>query len=253
MDVAPERSHAAQAQADQACATVWSLLETLEPRTRGAFMLHALLAEDLPTVARWLGVGLEDCRARVAQARIQLRASLGDLAASNPSLFFPFPGVTMSPRLDYLRQAPQAFKKYLDFNLLAKDRSIEQSLGDLVAIRASQVNGCAFCVDMHVKEATVHGERPLRLHHLAIWRESTLFTPRERAALAWTEVLTRIPEHGIADDLYDHVRTQLTEAELTDLTWLVVAINGWNRVNVAFRNEPGSKDAEYGLDKANLA
>ena len=159
----------------------------------------------------------------------------------------------MTPRLDYLRQAPQAFKKYLDFNLLAKDRSIEQSLGDLVAIRASQVNGCAFCVDMHIKEATVHGERALRLHHLAIWRESKLFTPRERAALAWTEVLTRIPEHGVADDLYDRVRTQLTEAELTDLTWLVVAINGWNRVNVAFRNEPGSKDAEYGLDKANLA
>src|SRR5689334_3746685 len=118
MDDAPERSHAAHALADQACATAWSLLETLEPRTRAAFMLHALLAEDLRTVARWLGVGLEDCRARVAQARIQLRATLGNLAASNPSLFLPFPGVTMPPRLDYVRQAPQAFKKYLDFNLL---------------------------------------------------------------------------------------------------------------------------------------
>jgi AhpD family alkylhydroperoxidase len=159
----------------------------------------------------------------------------------------------MPARLDYLRQAPQAFKKYLDFNMHAKDRSIEQSLGDLVAIRASQLNGCAFCVDMHAKEATIHGERPLRLYHLPIWRESTLFTPRERAALAWTEVLTRIPEHGVPDELYEDVRTQLTEAELTDLTWLVVAINGWNRMGVAFRAEPGSKDAEYGLDKANLA
>jgi AhpD family alkylhydroperoxidase len=159
----------------------------------------------------------------------------------------------MSPRIDYLRQAPQSFKKFLDFNMLAKDRSIEQSLGDLVAIRASQVNGCAFCVDMHVKEATLHGERALRLHHLAIWRESTLFTPRERAALAWTEILTRIPEHGVPEDVYERVRTTLSEAELTDLTWLVVAINGWNRVNVAFRNEPGSRDVEYGLDKAKLA
>ena len=74
-------------------------------------------------------------------------------------------------------------------------------------IRASQINGCAYCVDMHVKEATIHGERPLRLHHIAIWRESTLFVPRERAALAWTEILTQLPAQGVPDDVYERVRS----------------------------------------------
>ena len=99
----------------------------------------------------------------------------------------------------------------------------------------------------------MHGERELRLHHLAIWRESTLFAPRERAALAWTEALTRLPEHGVSDDIYERVRTQFSEKELSDLTFEVTAINGWNRANVAFRTVPGSADKAFGLDKANLA
>ncbi|MGO4781231.1 carboxymuconolactone decarboxylase family protein, partial [Lysobacter sp. 2RAB21] len=87
-------------------------------------------------------------------------------------------------------------------------------------------------MDMHIKQATLHGERPLRLHHLAIWRESTLFAPRERAALAWTEALTDIPAHGVADDIYERVRTQLSEKELSDLSFVVMNINAWNRVNI---------------------
>jgi alkylhydroperoxidase family enzyme len=106
---------------------------------------------------------------------------------------------------------------------------------------------------MHVKEAHIHGERELRIHHLAAWRESTLFAPRERAALAWTEVLTRLPEHGVPDDIYERVRTQFSEQELSDLTFDVMAINGWNRANVAFKMVPGSFDKAFGLDKANLA
>ncbi len=105
---------------------------------------------------------------------------------------------------------------------------------------------------MHVKQATIHGERPLRLHHLAVWRESTLFSPRERAALAWTEVLTQLPAHGVPDELYERVRGQLSEQEVLDLTHAVMGINAWNRINIAFRSEPGSRDKAWGLDKADL-
>lgn len=160
----------------------------------------------------------------------------------------------MTQRINYMQQSPELFKKYLEFSTAAKTgSSIEAPLQHLIEIRASQINGCGFCVDMHVKQATIHGERPLRLHHLAIWRESTLFSPRERAALAWTEALTTLPPHGVPDDVYDEVRTQLSEKELSDLSFLVMAINGWNRVNVGLRGVPGSHDKAFGLDKAGLA
>jgi AhpD family alkylhydroperoxidase len=152
-------------------------------------------------------------------------------------------------RLDYARLAPDLFKKYLDFGMAFR---LDETLALLVDIRASQLNGCAFCLDMHVKQARIHGERELRLHHVAIWRESPLFTPKERAALAWTEALTRIEPQGVSDAAYEEVREHFPEEELAQLTFRVVAINGWNRLNVAFRNPPGSKDKLFGLDKAGL-
>jgi AhpD family alkylhydroperoxidase len=154
------------------------------------------------------------------------------------------------PRLDYTRLSADLFKKYLDFSMASR---LDETLALLVDIRASQLNGCAFCLDMHVKQARIHGERELRLHHVAIWRESQLFSPRERAALAWTEALTRIAPEGISDAAYAEAREQFGEQELSELTWRVAAINGWNRLNVAFRNPPGSKDKMFGLDKAGLA
>jgi AhpD family alkylhydroperoxidase len=159
----------------------------------------------------------------------------------------------MTQRIDYQQQSPEPFKKLLPFSLALNESTIEQSIRHLVDIRASQINGCAFCVDMHVKEATMHGERPLRLHHVAIWRESTLFSARERAALEWTEILTRIPAGGVPDDVYERVRTQLSEQELSDLTFLVMSINAWNRVSVGFRVVPGSYDKAFGLDKSGLS
>lgn len=159
----------------------------------------------------------------------------------------------MTQRIDYMQQSPAAFKKLVELGALIHDSGIEQTILDLVAIRASQLNGCAFCLDMHIKQATLHGERPLRLHHLAAWRESTLFVPRERAALAWTEALTVLAPHGVADDLYERVRGQYSEKELTDLTYEVMTINAWNRINVAFQTAPGAYDKAYGLDKAGLA
>ncbi|CAG2151005.1 hypothetical protein LMG31506_04344 [Cupriavidus yeoncheonensis] len=158
----------------------------------------------------------------------------------------------MTQRTNYFQQSPELSKKLMEFGPLFQKTTIEAPIRELVEIRASQLNGCAFCVDMHIKMAKIHGERELRLHHVAIWRESTLFSPRERAALAWTEVLTRLPADGVPDDIYERVRTQYSEKELSDLTFLVGAINTWNRLNVAFRMVPGSSDKAFGLDKANL-
>jgi AhpD family alkylhydroperoxidase len=159
----------------------------------------------------------------------------------------------MSQRIDYQKQSPELFKKFVEFSMALQHSAIEETIRDLVDIRASQLNGCAFCLDMHVKAATQHGERPLRLHHVAIWRESTLFSQRERAALAWTEVLTRIPADGVPDDVYDRVRSVLSEKELSDLTFLVMAINAWNRVNVGFRIVPGTYDKAFGVDRSGLS
>lgn len=157
------------------------------------------------------------------------------------------------PRAEFAKQAPELFKKYLDFSLaVSRDGGIGPTISHLVDIRASQLNGCAFCLDMHVKEAKLHGERELRLHHVAIWRESALFDARERAALAWTEALTQLPPHGISDALYAELREQFSEKELVGMTCRVMAINGWNRINVALRTVPGSLDQAYGLDKAQL-
>jgi len=157
-------------------------------------------------------------------------------------------------RLNYMLQSPELGKKLVDFSMaIANSGHIEQALSHLVDIRASQMNGCAFCLDMHVKEAKLHGERELRLYHVAIWRESPLFTPKERAALALTEALTQIAPTGISDELYAEVREQFSEKELSTLTFRVMGINAWNRANVAFRTTPGAHDKAFGLDKAGLA
>jgi AhpD family alkylhydroperoxidase len=158
----------------------------------------------------------------------------------------------MTQRLNYFQQSAELSRKLVELDGLLQKTTIEESIRELVEIRASQLNGCAFCVDMHIKMAKIHGERELRLHHVAIWRESTLFSARERAALEWTDVLTHLPANGVPDDLYERVREQYQEKELSDLTFLVGAINSWNRLNVAFRVVPGSFDKMFGLDKAHL-
>ena len=159
----------------------------------------------------------------------------------------------MTQRLNYAQQSPELFKKFMEFSMALKSSVIDEKLQALVEIRASQINGCGFCLDMHVKQAKIHGESELRLYHVAIWRESNLFIPRERAALAWTEALTKLPEGGVPDEIYERVRGQLSEKEISDLTFVVMAINAWNRVNVGFKTVPGTADKVYGLDKAGLS
>jgi AhpD family alkylhydroperoxidase len=158
------------------------------------------------------------------------------------------------PRTDYALQSPELLKKYFDFSMaIGHEGGVEPGLLHLVDIRASQMNGCAFCLDMHIKQAYLHKESALRLHHVAIWRESPLFSERERAALAWTEALTHLTADGMPDALFAQARAHFSDKELSALTFQVMSINGWNRLNVAFRNVPGSKDKMFGLDKAGLS
>lgn len=157
-------------------------------------------------------------------------------------------------RLNAAQQSPDLVRKLQELSM-AIDSSdlVDPTMLHLVDIRASQMNGCAFCLDMHVKQARLHGERELRLYHVAIWRESPLFTAGERAALAWTEALTHIGPTGVSDALYAEAREQFSEKQLSVLTFRVMTINAWNRANVAFRTAPGSLDKVLGLDKAGLA
>jgi AhpD family alkylhydroperoxidase len=159
----------------------------------------------------------------------------------------------MTARINYFENAPTFAKKYMELSTAVKTgNALDATILHLVDIRASQLNGCAFCLDMHVKEAKLHGERELRLYHVAIWRESPLFDARERAALAWTEAVTRLSPEGVSDADFEAVRAHFSDKEISDLTFAVVVINGWNRLSVAFRNVPGSADKMYGLDKAGL-
>ena len=158
----------------------------------------------------------------------------------------------MNPRINYTQHSSDLMKKLFELSQLSAQGSLGTTLLDLVHIRASQLNGCAFCLDMHVKEAKMHGERELRLYHTSIWRESPLFSDKERAALEWTEAVTTLSV-PIPDDLYERVRQQFAEKELAELTFAVGIINLWNRLNVPARTVPGSFDAMLGLTKADLS
>ena len=148
----------------------------------------------------------------------------------------------MHQRLDYKSVSPKTFKAMLQVELQVHESGLEESLLELVKTRASQINGCAWCLDMHTKDARARGETEQRLYLLSAWHEAPLFSERERerAALAWTEALTRIADRQeVPDALYDHVRRHFDEKALVDLTLAIIAINGWNRLNVAFRTKVG--------------
>jgi AhpD family alkylhydroperoxidase len=145
----------------------------------------------------------------------------------------------MEQRLDYPKLAPEAARAMYSLAASLKGSGLEPSLVELVKIRASQINGCAFCIDMHTKDARAAGETEQRIYALNAWRETPFFTDRERAALAWAEAVTQIGG-GVSDDLFEETRRQFSEKELVDLTWSVAAINAWNRIAISFRSVPGS-------------
>ncbi|MGK3138494.1 carboxymuconolactone decarboxylase family protein [Pantoea trifolii] len=158
----------------------------------------------------------------------------------------------MTARVNHFKTVPTLVKTMSDLSMNVSNVSLETSLKHLVDLRASQLNQCAFCADMHVKEAKLHGERELRLHHVAIWRESPLFTAKEKAALALTEALTRLGDHGIDEALYNEVRAHFSEVETSELTFCIAVINTWNRLMVLSQMTPGALDSAYGLDRADL-
>ena len=142
----------------------------------------------------------------------------------------------MSQRLAYQTASPEAFKAMLQLEQQVHTFGLEESLLELVKSRASQINGCAWCLEMHTKDARTMGETEQRLYLLAAWRDAHCYTPKERAALAWTEEVTRVAStQDVSDAAYTEVRKHFDEKQLVDLTLAIIAINGWNRFNIAFR------------------
>jgi AhpD family alkylhydroperoxidase len=147
---------------------------------------------------------------------------------------------TMKQRLNYAKIAPDALKAMLELEKYVADSGLERSLYELVKTRASQINGCAYCLDMHTKDARKAGETEQRLFLLSAWKETPFYTDRERTALAWTEALTLIAENEVSDALYEATSKYFNEKELVALTMAIVAINGWNRLAISFRTVPGT-------------
>jgi AhpD family alkylhydroperoxidase len=150
----------------------------------------------------------------------------------------------MEERLNYAKVSPDALRAMMELEKNVAGSTIERPLYELVKIRASQINGCAYCLDMHTKDARKAGETEQRIYALSAWRETPFFTERERAALTWTEAVTVISQNDIPDSLYDSVHKQFNEKEMVDLTMAIIAINGWNRLAISFRTVPGSYDAK---------
>lgn len=146
----------------------------------------------------------------------------------------------MKARLNYSEVAPKALKAMLELENYVHGSGLERPLYELVKTRASQINGCAYCLDMHTKDARKGGETEQRLYALNAWRETPFYSERERAALAWTEALTLISEDEVSDTLYEATRKQFNETEIVALTMAIIAINGWNRLAIGFRTVPGS-------------
>ena len=147
----------------------------------------------------------------------------------------------MHPRIDLRQHLNSALgRAMLGMSAASEATTLDRSLRELIKIRASQMNGCAYCIDMHTKDARLAGETEQRIYALSAWRETPFYTDRERAALEWTEAVTRIGDGHAPDDLYERVREHFDEAELVALTFAVVVINSWNRLAVSFRAPAGS-------------
>ncbi|CCJ98507.1 carboxymuconolactone decarboxylase family protein [Cronobacter malonaticus] len=158
----------------------------------------------------------------------------------------------MSTRVNHYQTIPALVNTLMNASAALKKSSLTPTLKQLIDMRASQLNGCAFCVDMHAKEAKMAGERELRLYHLPVWRESPLFSAKEKAALTLTEAITHIREEGISDAVYQQAREHFSETEIAEIAFAVAIINSWNRLQLVSQMAPGSQDAAFGLARAGL-
>jgi AhpD family alkylhydroperoxidase len=145
----------------------------------------------------------------------------------------------MQERLNYVKAAPDGYRAMAALNRYVEECDLEPLLLELVKMRASQINGCAYCLDMHSKDARALGESEQRLYALNAWRETPFYSQRERAALLWTEELTLVSQAHVPDAVYEEVRQHFSEEELVNLTLAIVTINGWNRLAIGFRSQPG--------------
>ena len=150
----------------------------------------------------------------------------------------------MEPRLNYWNTSPKLMQAFLALNNAIESSGLEKNLMHLVKLRASQINGCAFCVDMHTREARRDGDTEQRLYLTSAWRDSFLFTDRERAALSWTEALTKLGNESPDDALYEATLKEFSEEEIVQLTALITMINSWNRLSIAFRAVHAAPDAK---------
>ncbi|MDD5543173.1 MAG: carboxymuconolactone decarboxylase family protein [Acidobacteriia bacterium] len=146
----------------------------------------------------------------------------------------------MKQRLDYGSVSPEARDAIYGIEKYVRHCGLETSLLELIRLRASQINGCAYCVDMHSKDARAEGETEQRLYAVSVWREAPFFTERERAALAWTEAVTLVSQDQVPDGVFEAARKQFSEKELVDLTMAIIAINSWNRMAISFRTLAGT-------------
>jgi AhpD family alkylhydroperoxidase len=149
-------------------------------------------------------------------------------------------GTSMESRIAYETVAPSAMKAMGAMEIYVRHSGLEPSLLELIRLRASQINGCAYCIDMHTKDARARGESEQRLYALTAWRETPFYTERERAALAWTETVTLISQEHAPDAMYEVAMEHFTAKELVDLTMAIITINGWNRLAISFRTVPGT-------------
>lgn len=156
----------------------------------------------------------------------------------------------MKARLSYAKAAPGIYDAMEHLETYLQGCGLEKSLLFLIQLRSSQINGCAYCLDMHWKDLRATGETEQRLYSLDAWRECPYYTDRERAGLAWAEAVTRITEGHVADAVYEAVRPHFTEKELSDLTFAVATINAWNRLAIASRTVPGGYKSEQQPEKA---
>lgn len=150
----------------------------------------------------------------------------------------------MEPRIDYQQVAPDAVQAMMGLEQFVASSGLDVSIVHLVKVRVSQINGCAFCIDMHTKEARADGETEQRLYALDAWRETPFYSDRERAALAWAEAVTNVGESRVPDAVYETARDHFDEDELVALNMVVIAINGWNRLAIPFRTVPGTYEPE---------
>jgi AhpD family alkylhydroperoxidase len=151
-------------------------------------------------------------------------------------------------RFDYAKVAPGAYRAMAGLEHYLHESGLEENLLHLIKLRASQINGCAYCLDMHWKDLKSIGETDQRLYELNAWEEGPFYSDRERAALAWTEAVTRVADSHVPDEIYEHVRQHFSEKEMADLTLAVATINAWNRLAISARTTPGT----YEVPKARL-